>query len=424
MKMQLVGCSHHTSPVEIREQLAFSKAQIPDALSRFRLAFPDTEAVLLSTCNRVELYTGATETQHLPASNEVVDFLADFHGLRSRDIKGNLFEYGREEAIRHLFTVAASLDSMVMGEAQILSQVKEAYQTANDHNFAGPMMHAAFQGAIRVARRVAKETSIHQNRISIPSVAVADFARQIFETFEDKNVLVVGAGEMAEETLRYLVDEGARNVHVVNRNQQKAEALADKFNGTASPWSDFSDLLVHADLVISTTGATEPIVTLEKYKELEGSRFQRTLVVLDLAVPRDFDPRIDECLGVYLYSIDDLQKVCERNKRKRQKEWPKAQKIVDQETRRFDGDLRHRITGPAIRELRNNVDELKSNELTRLFNKLDGIDEESKQEIERAVDRLINKVLHPPLESLRDDAGNDESHGLLLALKKLFQLSD
>lgn len=424
MKLQLVGCSHHTSSVEVRERLAFTKSQIPDALSRFRSAFPKTEAVLLSTCNRVELYTGATQLEFLPASDDIVDFLADFHGLRSGDIKANLFEYDRDEAVRHLFTVAASLDSMVMGEAQILSQVKEAYQTANEHNFTGPMMHAAFQGAIRVARRVAKETSIHQNRISIPSVAVADFARQIFETFEDKNVLVVGAGEMAEETLRYLVDEGAKNVHVVNRNRERAELLAEKFNGQAAPWSDFQELLVQADLVISTTSATEPIVSLQDYKQLESIRFQRTLVVLDLAVPRDFDPAIDECLGVYLYSIDDLQRVCERNKRKRQKEWPKAQKIVDQETQRFDSDLKHRLTGPAIRELKSNVDELKSAELARLFNKLERIDEGSKKEIERSVDRLINKMLHPPLESLRDDAGKDESHGLLDALKKLFQLSE
>ena len=194
--------------------------------------------------------------------------------------------------------------------------------------------------------------------------------------------------------------------------------------GQASPWSEFSRLLIDADLVISTTSATEPILSLPEYKKLEAARFQRTLVVLDLAVPRDFDPAIDECLGVYLYSIDDLQKVCERNKRKRQKEWPKAQKIVDQETARFDSDLKHRITGPAIRELRSNVDELKAAELARLFNKLNGLDEDSKKEIERSVERLINKVLHPPLESLRVDAGKDESHGLLIALKKLFQLSD
>ena len=425
MKLQIVGCSHHTASIELREQLAFAPEQIPDALRQLKSDFPRTEAVLLSTCNRVELYTGATQIENIPPSSSLIGFLASFHGLDVDDIQDKVFEYERERAIQHLFTVAASLDSMVMGEAQILSQVKAAYHTATENEFAGPMMHAAFQGAIRVAKRVAKETTIHQSRVSIPSVAVADFASHIFERFDDKNVLVIGAGEMGEETLRYLIDEGARDVNVVNRNFERAKSLAATFDGKPAPWSDLNQLLVDADLVISTTGAAEPIVTLDDFKAVESARFQRTLVVLDLAVPRDFDPKIDDCIGVYLYSIDDLQKVCEKNRSRRKKEWPKAQKIVDQETVKFSAELRHRITGPTIQQLKQNTQTLKQAELSRLFNKLNSLDPEERSEIEYSFDRLINKLLHPPLESLRDEVNNeDDSHSLLDALKRLFQLGD
>ena len=320
MKLQLVWCSHHNATVEFREQLAFSPDQIPEALSQLRDRFPNTEAVLLSTCNRVELYAAATDAEEGPTDGELVQFLAAFHGLRVDEIEGNLFQFDREEAIRHLFEVAASLDSMVMGEAQILSQVKEAYQTATDGDYTGPLTHLAFQGAIRVARRVASETAIHQKRVSIPSVAVADFASQIFERFDDKNVLVIGAGEMGEETLRYLIGEGATKITVINRSYQRAVDLASQFNGRAAEWDQLHLLLAESDLVITTTGATEPIVTLAEFRAVAAKRHQRTLFVLDLAVPRDFDPDIGNEIGVYLYSVDDLQKTCDSNRKKREKE--------------------------------------------------------------------------------------------------------
>jgi glutamyl-tRNA reductase len=282
-----------------------------------------------------------------------------------------------------------------------------------------------FQAALRVAKRVSNETSIAQKRVSIPSVAVCDFASQIFERFDDKKILVLGAGEMADETLRYLSDEGARDVTILNRSLPRAEQLAAQWQGRAAPWEQLHAALVEADLVVSTTGAAEPIVRLADYRRLEPQRFQRPLFILDLAMPRDFDAAIGDCLNVYLYSIDDLRQACQRNLQERQKEFPAALAIIEQEAGQFMADLYHRATGPIIQRLKQGWHKPKQDELRRLFNKLPDLDERARAEIEVAFDRLINKLLHPPLESLRDEARNAGSpHALLDALKRLFQLKD
>ena len=226
MNLQVVGCSHHNSSVELRERLAFRSQQIPlVAGATDATDFPRSEVVLLSTCNRTELYTAGQKPDESPSHQQVVTFLADFHGLDAADIFDDLIERKGEDAVRHLFTVAASLDSMVVGEAQILSQVKQAYQTAHEENTAGPLTHSVFQASIRVAKRVASETAIHQKRVSIPSIAVADFAKAIFERLDDKKVLVIGAGEMGEETLRYLMAANARDVTTINRNHEAGPAI-------------------------------------------------------------------------------------------------------------------------------------------------------------------------------------------------------
>lgn len=423
MKVQVVGCSYHTTPIAVREQLAFSPQQACSALERFRGELPGVEAVLLSTCNRTELYT-AMEDASLPSCQQLAQFLADFHGLQPDRILGHLYHHADREAVRHLFTVSSSLDSMVVGEPQILSQVKQAYVLATERNTAGPLMHAVFQAALHVARRVAGETAIHQRRVSIPSVAVADFAQQIFERFDDKKTLVIGAGEMAEETLRYLQDEGARDITVVNRSADRAAELAQAWRGRALAWGELLDALAAADLVISTTGAQEPIVTLDQFRRIEPDRYERPLFILDLAVPRDFDPEIGNRPGVYLYSIDDLRQACERNRRQRDKELPAALRIIDQETSQFMAELHHRVTGPVIKQLRAGWDKPKEEELRRLLNKLPDLDERSQEEIRRSFDRLVNKLLHPPMESLRDEARNGTPNGLLEALSRLFQLKD
>lgn len=424
MKLQMVGCSYHNAPVELRERLAFSPAQAGEALENLRVRFPQAEAVVLSTCNRMEIYTAAEDPAVGPSHEDVAQFVADFHGLPIAQVFDDLFERTGDDAVRHLFTVAASLDSMVVGEPQILAQVKQAYELANQCNSTGPLTHSIFQAAVRVARRVTTETALHQRRVSIPSVAIADFARQIFERFDDKHILVIGAGEMGEETLRYLQDEGAHDITIINRTPGRAQELAERWRGRAEAWDQLASVLAKADLVISTTGATEPVVTLPVYRQLEPLRKQRPLFILDLAIPRDFEPTIGDCLGVYLYSIDDLQSACQRNRAERDKELPAAIHIVEQETSRFMAELHHRATGPIIRRLREGWHQPKEDELRRLFNKLPDLDERSREEIANSFDRLINKLLHPPLESLRNEAQKGPPHGLLDALKRLFRLED
>ncbi len=421
--MQVVGCSHHGTSIALRERLAFSGEQAAEALDRWRRVFPGVEAVLLSTCNRVELYCAADEAA-APNRRQVADFLARFHKLDPDELIDALYYRHHAEAIRHLFTVASSLDSMVVGEPQILAQVKQAYDLATRHDNTGPVTHAAFQAALKCARRVAGETAIHQRRVSIPSVAVADFAKQIFERFDDKHVVVLGAGEMAEETLRYLQDEGAHQVTVVNRNYDRAAQLAEAWRGRAVAWDQLAEALATADLVVSTTGAPETIVTREAFAGIERTRHGRPLFILDLAVPRDFDPAVGGRAGVYLYSVDDLRVACERNRAQRDRELPAAMRIVEQETDRFLADLHHRATGPIIRQLLEGWQKPKEEELTRLLNRLPELDAKSQEEVRRAFDRLINKLLHPPLQSLRDESREGIPSRLMDALRKLFQLKD
>ena len=423
MLVQVVGCSHHDTSVAVRERLAFSPEQTREALDHWRRVFPGVEVVLLSTCNRVEVYA-ATERRAEPTLDQIAKFLARFHGIDPAEVVEHLYQYSDETAVRHLFTVAASLDSMVIGEPQILAQVKQAYQAATDHDDTGPLMHAVFQAALHTARRVAGETTIHQRRVSVPSVAVGDFARQIFERFDDKQALVIGAGEMAEETLRYLREAGVRQITLINRSFDHAEQLAQRWNGRAARWEDLPQALADADLLVSTTGSDEPIVTLKQFAEVESRRYERPLLILDLAVPRDFEPAIGDRPDVYLYSIDDLQAACLRNRVERDKELPAAMRIVDQETARFMAEMYHREIGPVIERLRLGWQKPKEEELHRLLNKLPDLDERQQAEICRSFDRLVNKLLHPPLESLRDESREGVPRGLLDALARLFQLKD
>ncbi len=423
MNLLLVGCSHHQTPLAVRERLAFNEAQTAAALGTLRTRWPQTEGVLLSTCNRVELYLGG-EKEAIPSAEEAGAFLAEFHGLDPALIQPYLYVYEDEEAVRHLFCVSSSLDSMVVGESQILGQVKEAYQLATQHGASGPVLHAVFQTAVKVARRVATETTLHQRRVSIPSVAVADFAQQVFERFDDKEVLVIGAGEMAEETLKYLRDQGARQIRVINRSPARAEELARRWQGQAVLWEGLPQAVASADVIVSTTGSQEPILTPELFAQVSALRRRWPVFILDLAVPRDVHPEIGNHPGVYLFTIDDLKATCEANRRQRDAELPAAMKIIDQETDRFMADLHHKASAPLIIQLRQGWQKPKEEELQRLFYKLPELDEHAKAEIRQAFDRLVNKLLHPPLDTLRNHSRQGIPYALLDALAKLFQLKD
>jgi glutamyl-tRNA reductase len=423
MKLQMIGCSHHDAAVEFRERISFSTEQVGAALNEFRERFPSSEIVLLSTCNRVELYTTASDDVDLDR-DAVAEFIADQRDLHTDEVVDQMIYRAGSDALEHLFTVAASLDSMVVGEAQILSQVKQAYDLACNSGSAGPLTHSVFQAANRVAKRVQHETSIHRRRVSVPSVAVGEVALEVFDSLRDKRVVLCGAGEMGEETLRYLKQAGASDICIINRSYERGVALAKAFGAETALWDALAEQVVDADLLIGTTSASEAILDEASFLPLHAKRQNRVLLILDLAVPRDFDPAIGALSSVYLYSIDDLQTACERNRRERQKEWPKAKQIIAEETGRFMQAFNHRATGPVIQRLREQAQEIKSDELGRLINKLGPGDDSVQREIEKSFDRLINKLLHPPLASLRDDAADGHRRGLLEALRHLFNLGD
>jgi glutamyl-tRNA reductase len=425
VRLLMVGCSHRHSSLAVRERLAFTTEQTRDALAAWRDMHPDFEAVLLSTCHRVELYAAAADPNAAVDSAMLTQFLASFHNLPVKGIGDEFSTLQDEAVVRHLFQVAASFDSMVLGEAQILSQVKQAYEIANELGTIGPVTHGAFQAAIRTRRRIAAETSLYRHRVSIPSVAIADFASRIFERFDDKRVLVVGAGKMAQETLQYLADAGAKQIVVLNRNFDRAQSLAKQWDGRPASWSELNSELVAADMVISTTGADRPIVTMYDYREhVARRRHQRPLFILDLAMPRDFEPAIGEELGVYLYGIDDLAQACERNRRAREDALPAAEQILEAEVLAFAAETRHRRSGPVIARFRESLQGAQAAELERLYARLPELDDRAKQEIRQFADRFLAKMLHPPLESLRDESRNGSPHGLLDALQRLFQLND
>ena len=423
MNLQVVGCSHNLANVEIRERLVFPESKVPVFLKSFYDHFPEAEAVLLSTCNRTEFYAASKDKAALPSCTQMVQLLADQSGVGCSEIENQVFSYLDQDAIKHLFSVTARMDSMVVGETQILSQVKRAYEISTKSRSSISAIHKVFQNAIRVAKRISNETELHASRVSVPSVAICDLAKQIFETLKGKRVLVIGAGEMAKETLNYIRDEGCRDIVIVNRTKSNAQELAQEFDGTVGNWDNLSEELARADLVVATTGAEQPVVTAEMFQATQQQRRQASLFVLDLAVPRDFDSRIADAKNVYLYTLDDLQRECERNQRGRESHFPKAQKIIEQETGLFFDDARRREGGATIAQLKQQAHEVKEVELERLKNRLD-VTPEQMEQIEVAFHRLTNKILHPPLKSLQADVSSERHGGLIDALKKLFQLGD
>ena len=430
MKLRMIGCSHHDTPLEMREQVAFSSEQITQALWSLKEQFPGTEAVLLNTCNRVELYWGSSHEDKIATQEAIERFLSEFHRVGLRTIQEHFKVRHDGQAVEHLFTVVSSIDSLVVGESQIPAQVRSAYDRSKLEGAAGAVMHSLFQHANQVSKRVTTETEIHRRRVSVPSVAVSEVASEFYERFDDKNIVVIGSGQMGVETLQYLLDAGARNIVIVNRSLDKAQSVADqmsaaaKFELRAEPWDALDRLLAWADLVVSTTGAAEPIVTESRLKPILAKRTRPNLLILDLAVPRDFEPAIARLPSVYLYSVDDLQSVCQRNEAFRKQQLPKARKIIDEEVQKILADWNLRQSGDTIRALRDQADLIRDSELLRLFSKqsMQELNAEAHQEILQAVDRVINKLLHGPLQSLREAPHEDHRESLATAIRRLFKL--
>src|SRR5580704_4247045 len=412
MNVQVAYCSHQTTPLALRERLAFASVeQLTRAYESLRATFPRSEHVVLSTCNRVEIYAAQDEANAPLTQEQVAEFLSRFHGVPQNDLGGALLWQKGPEAVRHLFEVASSLDSMVLGEPQIVSQVKEAYRVAQENDACGPLTHALFQGAMRVSARVRSETALAVGRVSVASVAVGEFGKSIFDRFADKTVLVIGAGEMAEETLRYLKDEGAQSIVVVNRSLERAQRLAAEWGGTARPFDELDHWLSAADV----------IVDLARFRAARQTSDGKPVFILDLATPRDFAPAVaDVDENVFLYDLEALQATCEQNRRQRVREIERARRIIEEETDHFLHDIYHKATGPIISQLRAGWRKVCQDELDQLFAKYDRFDAEERRGIERTVERIVNKLLHPPLEALRDEARKGTPHGLMEALRRLF----
>lgn len=423
MNLQVVYCTYRSTDLAIRDRLSFSSDDdVLRAHDELKRRYPGCEHVVVSTCNRIEVYVAQADAEAGPNQQEIAAFLGEFHGIPMDEFFDVLLREEGPGAVKHLFEVAAGVDSMVLGESQIVQQVKKAYELSTRGDASGPVTHALFQRALRVASRTRSETSLGSGRLSVASVAVGEFANAIFDRFADKHVLVIGAGEMARETLRYLRDAGVSHITVVNRSFERGEALAQEFSGMAVPWDDRHSPLANADIVVSATGASVPVLTADDIRRVRTSA-EKPLVLLDLGAPRDIEPEaggVDD--GIFLYDVDDLKQASDRNRKKRHREIDRCAKIIDEETESFVRDVYHQATGPIIRDLRSSWEMVAAEELDTLFRRHPELDEKTRANIERSVRRITGRLLHPPLEALRDDANTGHSVGLVDAVRRLFGL--
>lgn len=423
MRLLVVGCSYRNTPVAIRERLGFDDAKLARALGEINARY-DCEAVIVSTCNRVELFVARPTAADPPDADLLIEFLGEFHSIPPGHFDHHLYRYRDAEAVQHLFRVNASLDSLIVGESQITGQVKRAYETAKNCETVGPLLNALFQTAARVAGRVRVETGIARGRVSVSSAAVA-YVRQVFDHFGDKTVLVIGAGKMGELTLKHLRHLRPKRILVANRSPEKAAIVAQGCGGTAVPWAQLDDVLARADIVLSTTGAPEPIMTLERYEKIQARRSKGPVVILDIAVPRDFDPRIHDGDRTCLFNIDDLKRIRDRTLQDRLKHVAPAEAIVEQEHLRFLADWNRRRHGPIIARLTEECEAKRRAVVKGLLDRLNGrLTDADRAYIEGAFRLYQNQVLHGPISALTEEPPEGGGHTLLEALRKLFRLQD
>lgn len=410
----LLGINHNTAPIELRERLAISVERLADATRSLVHQPGIREGLILSTCNRVELLTLQDDSDSPPpqTKTDLLRFLHEYFAVPN-DIQPHLYEFREREAVRHLFRVASSLDSMVVGEPQILGQVKEAYTIAREAGAVQSTLEALLQRTFTVAKKVRSETQIGSSSVSIASVAV-DLARKIFGSLTGKTVLLVGAGKMSELAARHLIQQGAASILVANRTQSRAEKIAAEFSSASVltaviPFDDLYDQAARADIVITSTGAPQKIFGRSHGQHFLQRRRNRPMFFIDIAVPRDVDPRMNEVDGCFVYDIDDLQQVAAANLADRSREAEAAETIVSREVDKYHERLQSRDAVPAILALQQSAETIRQAELTRSAKRLADLTPEQREAVEALTRSLTAKLLHPQLTALRESTRNKDS---------------
>ena len=401
MKIAVQGLNHKTAPVEIREKLAFDTAGTSEALCALKKLYPQAEYVLLSTCNRVELYCAGKHCQGADP-DKLAEFLSEFHHFELDRFCSFLYVYENEDAVRHLLTVASSLDSLVVGEAEIIGQVKESYRLACAAQTTGKVLNRLFHCAFATSKKVYTTTSVSSGRVSVAGVAV-ELARQLFDDISSAKVVVIGAGETGQLIIQHLLAVGARNITVVNRSYDRSVQVAELFGVTARKWAQLEEQLTNAHIAIAAASVQDYLFRRDTFKKIAGRRKGETLLIVDIAVPRNFEPAVNDLEGIYLYSIDDLTAVVEQNRRTREKDVARGMEIVLDNVADFMEWFGARDLGPLIGRMKEQFTQISKNELERFFV---GIREEAccKEVLEAMVNRVVNKLLHCVIKNVDEVA--------------------
>ena len=420
MALFVAGLSHRNAPVELREQLAVDEDKLRELLRDVAASGVVREAIILSTCNRVEVYAVA----EVPGEARAATFrqLCRHRGVETAAVEAALYTYAEGDAVRHAFRVASSLDSMVIGEPQILGQVKDAFALAQSCEAVGPALHSLFTQAFAVAKKVRTETDIARHAVSV-SFAAVELAKKIFAGLEGKAVLLVGAGKMSELAARHLVEQGVFPVYVTNRTWARAQEMARALSGTAVPFDELPTALGAVDIVISSTGAPEPVVRRDMVQRVMHGRRGRPLFFIDIAVPRDVEGTVDTLDDVYCYDIDDLKQVVDANLRERVREAHRAETLIDREVAKFlakQGDVE---VIPTIVSLRERLEAIRTGEVKRTLSRLPNATPETREAIEALSSAIVNKILHAPITKLRESSRAGSPRSWLDLVHELFGLA-
>jgi len=419
MHLFLLGVSHRTAPVDLRERLDFSSRDLGGAVEALATRASAAESVVLSTCNRSEIYVASSAPAQ--AREEIIQFLTEYHRLPADAFEPHLFSFNDARAATHLFRVAAGLDSLVVGEPQILGQVKDAYQTASDRRATGPMLSKLFHWAFVVGKRVRTETGLGEGAVSISFAAVA-LARKIFGRLQGRRVLVIGAGEISTLTAQHLRTHGVAEIVITSRTIAHAEALAAAVGGRAVPWDEMPAALASADIVVTATGSQRPILTRAHVESATGRRRRDPLFIIDVAVPRDVEAAVGDIEQVFLYNVDDLQTIVQENLSRRGAEIERAEAIVTEEVTKFTAWQRSRATIPTVVALRQRFDAIRRSELQRLEGKLGALPPDARARVDEVTRLIVEKLLLEPTEQLKALPDEETQVAYTEAVNRLFRL--